>query len=42
MNRFWNTPEPRTYIFIIDKMSSRIGINYGITDRLAFGIGESI
>jgi hypothetical protein len=39
MNRFWNTPEPSTQSFIADKMSSRIGLNYGITNKLTAGIG---
>ena len=39
MNRFWNTPEPRTQNFAADRMSSRIGLEYGISDKLTFGLG---
>lgn len=39
MNRFWNTPAPRTQSFVADRMSSRIGLEYGISDKLTLGAG---
>lgn len=39
MNRFWNTPAPRTQSFAADRMSSRIGLEYGITDKFTLGVG---
>ena len=41
MNRFWNTPNPNTQSFIADKWNSRIGLEYGVTDRLTAGGGWS-
>lgn len=38
-NRFWNTPSLRTQSFAADRMSSRIALEYGISDRLSIGIG---
>ncbi|MDC8005881.1 DUF5777 family beta-barrel protein [Aureisphaera galaxeae] len=38
-NRFWNTPEPRSQSFAADKLSTRIALEYGISDRLSMGIG---
>jgi len=38
-NRFWNTPAERSQSFGADKMSARIALEYGISDRLSFGIG---
>ena len=37
--RFWNTPAERSQSFAADKMSTRIGLEYGITDRLSAGVG---
>jgi hypothetical protein len=39
MNRFWNTPAPRTQSFVADRMSSRIGLEYSINDKLTLGAG---
>lgn len=39
MNRFWNTPAPRTQSFAADRMSTRIGLEYGLSNRLTLGIG---
>jgi hypothetical protein len=39
MNKFWNTPEPRTQSFAADRMSTRIGIEYGVTDKFTLGLG---
>ncbi len=38
-NRFWNTPETRTQSFFVDRLSSRIALEYGISDRLSIGFG---
>ncbi|MFP2997273.1 DUF5777 family beta-barrel protein [Spongiivirga sp. MCCC 1A20706] len=38
-NRFWNLPIERTQSFVADRMSSRIALEYGISDRLLFGAG---
>lgn len=38
-NRFWNTPEESSQSFFVDKLSTRIALEYGILDRLMFGIG---
>jgi len=38
-NRFWNTPAETSQSFVADRMSSRFGLEYGITDRLTFGGG---
>ncbi|WP_238718877.1 DUF5777 family beta-barrel protein [Pelagihabitans pacificus] len=40
-NRFWNTPADRTQSFVADRMSSRIALEYGISDRLTFGTGAT-
>jgi len=40
-NRFWNLPVERTQSFVADRMSSRIALEYGITDRLTFGTGAT-
>ena len=42
MNRFWNKPIPdseRVQTFAADKWNSRIGVDYGISDRLTVGAG---
>lgn len=38
-NRFWNTPNLGTQSFAADRLSSRIALEYGISDRLSAGIG---
>ncbi|NER18872.1 DUF5777 family beta-barrel protein [Spongiivirga citrea] len=38
-SRFWNTPAPRSQSFVADRMSSRIALEYGLSDRLLFGVG---
>ncbi|MFD2586715.1 DUF5777 family beta-barrel protein [Croceitalea marina] len=38
-NRFWNLPSDRSQSFIADRMSSRLALEYGISDRLTFGMG---
>lgn len=38
-NRFWNTPAETSQGFVADRMSTRFGLEYGITDRLTFGVG---
>lgn len=40
-NRFWNLPTERSQSFGADKMSSRIALEYGLSDRLSFGIGAT-
>lgn len=41
MNRFWNLPKETSNAFIADKMSARFGMEYGISDRLTYGLGFS-
>lgn len=41
MNRFWNLPKETSNAFVADKMSSRFGLDYGISDRLTYGVGFS-
>lgn len=41
MNRFWNIPNTDGNSFVADKLSTRIALEYGITDRLTFGVGGS-
>ncbi len=40
-NRFWNTPAERSQSFVVDRMSSRIALEYGITDKLTLGAGAT-
>lgn len=39
MSRFWNIPNYDSQAFVADKQSTRIALEYGITDRLTFGAG---
>ena len=41
MNRFWNLPIETSNSFVADRMSSRFGLEYGLSDRLTFGVGFS-
>ena len=41
MSRYWNIPNYRGQSFVADKMSGRISLEYGISDRLTFGTGAS-
>lgn len=38
-NRFWNTPADRTQSFVADRLSTRIALEYGISDRFMMGFG---
>ncbi len=40
-NRFWNTPAERSQSFVADRMSSRIALEYALSDRLTFGAGAT-
>ncbi len=40
-NRFWNIPNYRAQSFVADKLSARLALEYGISDRLTFGAGGS-
>lgn len=40
-NRFWNTPADRAQSFVADRLSSRIALEYGISDKLTFGVGAT-
>lgn len=40
-NRFWNLPTDRSQSFVSDRMSSRIALEYSISDRLTYGIGAT-
>lgn len=37
--RFWNLPGDRSQSFAADKMTTRIALEYGISNRLSFGFG---
>ncbi|MBQ4819418.1 DUF5777 family beta-barrel protein [Aquimarina sp. MMG016] len=39
MNRYWNIPNRPSQSFVADKWSARIALEYGISDRLTFGVG---
>lgn len=39
MNRFWNTPADGSQSFVADRLSSRIALELGISDRLTMGVG---
>ena len=38
-SRFWNLPDIESQSFIADKMSTRFSLEYGINNRLTYGIG---
>ncbi len=38
-NRFWNTGADNSQSFFADKVSARIALEYGLSDRLSFGFG---
>ncbi len=38
-NRFWNTPTERSQSFVADRLTSRIALEYGLSDRLSAGVG---
>lgn len=38
-NRFWNTPADRSQSFAADRLSTRIALEYGISDRFLVGFG---
>ena len=40
-NRFWDLPRDRSQSFVADRMSSRIALEYAISDRLTFGAGAT-
>ncbi len=40
-NRFWNLPNVRTQRFLADRTNSRFSLEYGVSDRLTFGLGTS-
>ncbi|MGV6832084.1 MAG: DUF5777 family beta-barrel protein [bacterium] len=39
MSRYWNTRQETSNSFIADRMCSRFGIDYGISDNLTIGFG---
>ncbi|MFD0861572.1 DUF5777 family beta-barrel protein [Sungkyunkwania multivorans] len=38
-SRFWNTPADRSQSFFAERLSSRIAIEYGLSDRFLVGVG---
>ncbi|WP_025741816.1 DUF5777 family beta-barrel protein [Aquimarina pacifica] len=38
-SRFWNIPNSDIQSFVADKMSTRLSLEYGISNRLTFGVG---
>lgn len=38
-SRSWNSPAERSQKFFVDKLSARIALEYGISNRLMFGVG---
>ncbi len=39
INRFWDTPADRSQSFVADRLTSRIALEYGISNRLSTGLG---
>ncbi|EDP95345.1 DUF5777 family beta-barrel protein [Kordia algicida OT-1] len=39
MSRYWDIPNSNGKSFIADRMSVHFGLDYGISDRLTFGVG---
>ena len=39
MSRYWNTPQETSNSFIADRMCTRTGLDYGISDNFTIGIG---
>ncbi len=40
-NRFWNTPADDSQSFVADRMGTRFGLEYAISDRFTMGAGGS-
>jgi len=40
MSRYWNVPQETSNSFIADRMCTRIGIDYGVSDNLTIGFGS--
>jgi hypothetical protein len=40
-NRFWNLPTESSQSFVADRISSRIALEYSISDRLTYGVGAT-
>ncbi|WP_298905016.1 DUF5777 family beta-barrel protein [uncultured Psychroserpens sp.] len=40
MSRYWNVPQESSNSFIADRMCTRVGLDYGISDRLTVGFGS--
>ena len=38
-NRFWDSPEERSQSFFADRLSTRFGLEYALSDRLSAGLG---
>lgn len=38
-NRFWDSPAPRSQSFVADRLSTRLALEYGLSDRLSTGLG---
>ncbi|WP_299436763.1 DUF5777 family beta-barrel protein [uncultured Aquimarina sp.] len=41
MNLFWNIPDYPSQSFVADKWTARIALEYGLSNRLTFGVGGS-
>jgi len=39
MSRYWNTPQESSNSFVADKMCTRFGLDYGVTNKLTLGAG---
>ena len=42
MSRYWNIPNSNGRSFVADRMGARFGLDYGISDRLTFGVGYGV
>ncbi|WP_430408264.1 DUF5777 family beta-barrel protein [Kordia sp.] len=42
MTRYWDIPNSNGKSFIADKMNARLGLDYGISDRLTIGFGIGV
>lgn len=39
MSRYWNTPQESSNDFVADRMCTRFGLDYGLSNKFTFGVG---
>lgn len=42
MSRYWNTPQETSNSFVADRVSTRFGVDYAVTDRFTTGVGFGV